>query len=68
MQGSGYFFDTKISKKIIAYKLLCSAITDGNYLFQLFCQFLFDKYLLEGQTQSKTDSVKQMIVYIFELF
>lgn len=68
MQGSGWFYDTQIGRKIRAYKLLCSALTDGNHLLPLGCAFLFDKDLLAQPVTSKNDLVKEMILYALKLF
>lgn len=67
MQGSGRFYDTKIGRKILAYKLLCAAISDGKYIFPLFCAFLFEE-LLPGKIQSKEQVVQVFIMKAIKLF
>lgn len=68
MQGSGRFYDTKIGRKIMAYKLLCSAITDGKYALPLGAALLFDKDLVSEPILSKGDLVKKFILYAKKLF
>lgn len=68
MQGSGFFYDTKIGRKIRAYKLLCAAITDGKYIIPLRCCFLFDKDFVTEPIKTKEELVKPIISRIFQLF
>lgn len=68
MLGSGFFYDTKIGRKIRAYKLLCSAITDGKYIIPLRCCFLFDKDLVTEPIKTKDELIKPIINRIFRLF
>ena len=68
MHGSGYFYDTKIGKSIMAYRLLCSAITDGNYIFPLQCLYLFSSEFKIEAAKSKADIVKQIIMLAIKLF
>lgn len=68
MQGSGWFYDTKICRRILAYKLLAVSITDGRVTIPLRCSFLFSEELLNGAIQSKDELVKNMIQKVFDLF
>jgi hypothetical protein len=68
MRGSGMFYDSKIGRRIIAYRLLCSAITDGNYIFPLQCLYLFSPEFKPEIMQSKNDIVKQMYLYAKTIF
>lgn len=68
MHGAGYFYDTKIGRKIMAYRLLCSVITDGNYAFPLQCLYLFASDFKIDFTQSKAEIVKQIILLTIKLF
>lgn len=68
MRGSGKFYDSKIGRRIMAYKLLCSAITDGNYIFPLQCLYLFSTEFQPEIMQSKCDIVKQMYLYAKAIF
>jgi hypothetical protein len=68
MRGSGKFYDSKIGRRIMAYKLLCSAITDGNYIFPLQCLYLFSVEFQPEIMQSKGDIVKQMYLYAKAIF
>ncbi len=62
MRGTGWFYDSKIGKKLIAYKVLCAAIGDSRHLIPIAASFLFDKDLLGEEIQSKSDMVKNMIL------
>ena len=68
MHGAGYFYDTKIGRSIMAYRLLCSAITDGNYIFPLECLYLFSSEFKIDFAKSKSDIVKQIILLALKLF
>lgn len=68
MCGSGKFYDSKIGRRIMAYRLLCSAITDGNYIFPLQCLYLFSIEFQPEIMQSKCDIVKQMYLYAKAIF
>jgi len=68
MVGAGYFFDTKIGRRVMAYKLLIAAISDGKYVIPLRCTLLFAKELLEIPMESKDAMVIGMVQIIFKLF
>ena len=70
MIGSGRFFDIKIYRKIVAYRLISSVLTDGRYAIPIGCGFLFDKELLTGNeiVKSKIDFVKEFILLAQRLF
>lgn len=70
MVGSGRFFDTKIYRKIVAYRLISSLLTDGRYAIPIGCGFLFDKELLTGNeiVKDKIDFVKEFILLAHRLF
>jgi hypothetical protein len=63
MVGTGRFFDTKIGRKITAYKLIVGALTDGHFTIPIKFGFMFDKELLE-----KDDVVKTKLDYIKEFY
>ena len=68
MVGSGWFYESKIGKKILAYKVLCAAIGDGRYLIPTNTSFLFDKDLLGSAIQSKDEIVKSVISNTLSMF
>lgn len=68
MRGSGWFYDSKIRRKIVAYKVMCAAIGDSKHLIPVGAAFLFDKDLLGNLVQSKNDIVKNMILSITSHF
>lgn len=69
MQGTGFFYDTKLGRKILAYKLLIGAISDGRFMFPLFFSFIFDKDLLSDQQLQDKDAIIQPLIWkAFELF
>ena len=47
MQGSGMFFDTKIGRSIMAYKLVICIITDGKFAVPIDCAYMFAKEILD---------------------
>lgn len=68
MQGSGWFYDTKICRRILAYKLLVISITDGRVTIPIDFSFLFTEELLNGSIQSKDELIKKLVQKVFELF
>ena len=52
MQGAGMFFDTKIGRRIMAYRLVVGIITDGKIAIPIDCAYLFSKELLDEIPQS----------------
>ena len=47
MQGSGLFFDTKIGRRIMAFRLVIGIITDGRFAIPIDSAYLFTKELLD---------------------
>ena len=68
MQGTCFFYDTKLSKKVLAYKLLTMAITDGKYTLPLQGSFVFAKELMTTTILSKDDLVKCMVMAAYKHF
>lgn len=48
MQGAGMFFDTKIGRSIMAYRLVICIITDGKFAIPINCAYLFAKEILDS--------------------
>lgn len=61
MRGTGFFFDTKLGRKIISFKLLCCTVTNGKITIPLSFDFLYDKDLLEEPMVSKNTLIEQMV-------
>ena len=70
MVGTGYFFDSKIGKRIIAYRLILGVITNGKLTVPIGLGFLFAKELLNKQdfVLDKLDYIKQFYQKAKELF
>jgi hypothetical protein len=69
MEGSGWFFDTKVGRRIIAYKLLLATISDGQYTFPIMASLLFaPELVLPEDRVSKEELVQSMILAILKLF
>lgn len=48
MQGAGMFFDTKIGRRIMAYKLAICMITNGKIAIPIDCAYMFSKEILDS--------------------
>jgi len=84
MQGAGMFFDTKIGRSIMAYKLVICIITDGKFAVPINCAYMFAKEILDSinekfptkdaiaksfvKTAIKTFSDKKIIVVVDGLY
>jgi SRSO17 transposase len=71
MQGAGMFYDSKVGKQIMAYKLIICLISDGKFAIPIECAYLFSKELLDlipEKFQSKEDIAKTFIQVAIKLF
>ena len=71
MQGSGGFFDTKIGRRIMAYRLCIALISDGRFAIPIGCRYLFAKELLDRINHnfpSKNDIAKMFVETAKNLF
>ena len=68
MQGTGWFYDSKIGKDLISFKLLCAAIGDSRCLIPVAALFLFDKNLCDTEIKSRDDIVKSIIISVLSAF
>ena len=71
MQGSGMFYDGKIGRQIMAYKLILCLISDGKFAIPIECAYLFSKELLDlipEKFQSKEDIAKIFVELAIKLF
>ena len=68
MEGADKFFDTKIGRKIMSYKLLVVGITDGKYMIPLRFAFIPSKDMIEKAAEFKEELVKKFILEVRQLF
>lgn len=71
MQGSGWFYDTKISRRIMAYRLVIGLISDGRFTIPIECAYLFSKELLDlidHDFQTKDEIAKSFVKTAINLF
>ena len=71
MHGSGMFYDTKIGKRIMAYRLVIGIVTDGRFTIPIDCSFLFSKELLDlidHNFKTKDDIAKLIVEMAIKLF
>jgi len=71
MQGSGMFFDTKMGRRIKAFRLVLGVISDGKFSIPFGCGFLFSKELLnitKKEFPSKEDLAKAFVETSIKLF
>ena|SRR3990167_2215804 len=61
MRGAGWFFDTKIGKSVMAYRLMLGGLTNGKFFIPIGLGFVFSKELLiqNDITKSKLDFIKE---------
>jgi hypothetical protein len=68
MTGTCFFYDTKLGRRVTAFRLLAAAITDGTYTIPLMGNFLFDLTLFPESQPSKRAIVQQMMLNILKLY
>ena len=68
MEGSCEFFDTKMGRKIKAYKLLIAGLTDGKYFIPIHSAFLYSKEVLENALELKEELLQNIILNIIKAF
>jgi SRSO17 transposase len=71
MQGCGMFFDTKIGRRIMSFRLVIGLISDGKIAIPITCAYLFSKELLEQIPEkfpSKDDLAKTIVETAIKLF
>ena len=71
MQGAGMFFDTKIGRSIMAYKLVICIITDGKFAVPIDCAYMFAKEILDSIDEkfpSKDEIAKSFVKTAIKLF
>lgn len=68
IEGTFWFYDTKIFKSLIAYKLLLGAITDGKYTFPIAACFSFGKEFYDNPSKATQIAVQHFIKISQDLF
>ncbi len=71
MQGAGMFFDTKIGRCIMAFRLVIGIVTDGGFAIPIDCAYLFSKELLDlipNKFLTKDDIAKSFVVTAIKHF
>ena len=71
MQGSGQFFDTKIGRRITAFRLVAGMIAGRKVALPFECSYLFSKDvadLITQQTVTKDAIAKVIVMRAIELF
>ena len=71
MQGAGMFYDGKVGKRIMAYRLVLCLISDGKFAMPIECAYLFSKELLDlipDKFQTKDDLAKIFVGAAIKLF
>jgi hypothetical protein len=71
MQGAGMFFDTKIGRCIMAYRLTIGMITDGKFAIPIDCAYMFAKEILDlikEKFPTKDEIAKSFIQTAIRLF
>lgn len=71
MQGAGMFFDTKISQRIMAFRLVIGMISDGRIAIPIDCEYLFSKELtdqLDDRFKTKEEIARGIVITAKKLF
>lgn len=68
MEGSGFFYDTQLFRRVMAYKLLVAMLTDGSNAFPLAATFLFSNELVPNAKESKLEWIKKIILKVQKNF
>ena len=70
MVGASYFFDSKINRSIMAYRLVLGAITDGKHIVPIDFGYMFnaDTLFPEDEVKTKLDFVKQFYNLAKQIF
>lgn len=71
MQGAGFFFDTKIGRCIMAYRLAIGIITDGKFTIPINCAYMFAKEILDSINEkfpTKDEIAESFVLTAIKLF
>jgi len=62
MQGTGRFYDLKIGREVMGFKIQCSSLTDGKYLVPVCFSYLFSSQIPNLMAPSKSELFKNMVL------
>lgn len=71
IQGTAYFYDSKMGRRITAFRLVIGMISDGEITIPIYGEYLFDTELLEvinEKHKSKMDITKAIVRYALSMF
>ena len=69
MEGTGYFYDIKLYRKMRSYRVIAASLTNGRFAIPILSWFMFDADLLQGDKQkTKLDFTKEIIFLAQKLF
>jgi SRSO17 transposase len=71
MRGAGMFFDTKIGRCIMAFRLVIGVVTDGKFAIPIDCAYMFAKELLDLIDQkfpTKDEIAKSVVETAIKIF
>ena len=68
MEGAGWFFDTKTSRCMNAYKLIVASITDGKFTVPICSAFTFGKEFYQDPSMAQEITVEFFIKTALSLF
>lgn len=71
MQGSGKFYDTKLGRRITAFKLVVGIISDGIHSIPIDCDYLFTNELVKQMSEApptKEEIAQKIVLLAQKLF
>ena len=71
LQGAGYFYDTKIGRNVMAYRLVAGLLSDGKYAVPIGADYVYPKDILnqvEEKFPSKIDIAKTLVAMAIKIF
>lgn len=68
IEGCGFFYATKMYRRIKAFKILVAMLSDGKKALPFLSKFLFSKELYPDKYISKYEYVKNIIMFILNKF
>lgn len=68
MEGACQFFDSKLGKKVMAYKALIAGLSNGKYFIPIHSAFLFSSEMLSNANELKYELIKTIIKQTIQSF
>ena len=71
IEGAWWLFDSKIGRRVMAYRLMICAISDGKFVIPIDCAYLFVKEftnIIDQKVPTKDNIAKAFIKTAFTLF